>query len=497
MSVWTTNGGIFLGQVVEELFYDPIASRIKSYWQPTLQHNLYTGSRHLITIGPNGSGKTRKLLVPNLYRLTNWSSLVIDPKGELAVWTAKHRADAGSEIVTLDPFGVIEKRYPDLVEKQLYLKSIRFNPMAMLDPNSDDFPDEAKALGEALIKVEGNDAHWGKSAQALVTGLIMGLRMTLEKDDPKNSLAGVRLLLGLAPEALGHSIKEIIRDTGSENAIAAKLSRFTVFDSGNKELLSILSTAITQTDWLDSKPIQRALSGGAFDFSKMKLSPVTVYLVLPLRYLESHSSWLRLMITAVLTPLIRSTAKGVPVLLMLDEFAQLGRLEVIERNMALMRGYGVKLWVILQDLSQLKDGYAKRWESFIGNAGIIQSFAPQDMTTREYLAKLSGKRLYWLTPRSTSYSESQSLQNGYVSGSGSLSRSTQEGSTHYIDSIYPEQDLAQMNEEQSVLFEANYPPRRTILHDPSNMWDDTGIIFRKSDAFAAQYDVEEQVKSCK
>ena len=486
MSTLPTADGIYLGYAVEELQWNSSHSQLTSEWKKNGYINVYREARHIISIGPNGSGKTRKLLVPNLYQLLNCSMLVIDPKGELAVWTAKHRHDAGSEIVTYDPFGVIESRYPGLVKEQPYLKSQGLNPIAMLDPRSEEFPDDAKAIGEAIIKVNGKDAHWGKSAQALVTGLIMGLRMMFEKDDPNSSMAGVRALLGLAPATLGKKIEEIIQKTQNEPAIAAKLNRFTEINSENKELFSILSTAVTQTDWIDSKPIKRSLSEGTFDFAKMKRSPVTIYLVLPPYYLESHSTWLRLMITAALLPLIRSTAKAVPVLLMLDEFAQLGRLEVIERNMAIMRGYGIKLWIILQDLAQLADSYEKRWESFIANAGIIQSFSPQDLMTRKYLAQMSGQHLIWMDTYSTTKSSTTSWTGE------SKNSSTTTGKTHILESVYPEDSLAQMSADQSVLFEAHYCPRRTLLPDPSELQEfDTLRILHRADALAAQYDINE------
>jgi type IV secretion system protein VirD4 len=76
---------------------------------------------------------------------------------------------------------------------------------------------------------------------------------------------------------------------------------------------------------------------------------------------------------------------------MLDEFAQLGHLPVIEQTLALMRGYGVKLWAVLQDLAQVQQLYDQRWESFLGNAGVLQSFAPQDVVTAEYLSKRTGQ----------------------------------------------------------------------------------------------------------
>ncbi len=127
-------------------------------------------------------------------------------------------------------------------------------------------------------------------------------------------------------------------------AVAASLNRFGGVSVENRELLSILSTAQTQTDWLDSGPVCTDLAKATYDFGSLKENPATVYLILPPNRLATHSTWLRIMITAILTPLLRSVQRAkVPVLLMLDEFAQLGHMPVIENNLGMMREYGVKL----------------------------------------------------------------------------------------------------------------------------------------------------------
>ena len=76
----------------------------------------------------------------------------------------------------------------------------------------------------------------------------------------------------------------------------------------------------------------------------------------------------------------------VPVAIVCDEAAALGHLPILENTVALMRGYGLKLITIWQDLAQLKSIYKDRWESFIGNAGVLQSFSAQDVGTAEYLS---------------------------------------------------------------------------------------------------------------
>ena len=487
-NLWTKDGGIYCGLEVLDPYVDQTKCALKTPWKTASCVFNYTGEGHMIIIGPNGSGKTRYMLVPNLCALPNWSILVVDPKGELAVWTAKHRKDNGSEIVTFDPYGVIDRLHPGLTEELPYLKSRRFNPIAMLDPTSDYFTDDANAIGEALInKVDGENPHWGESAQDLVNGLVMALRIR----DPENSLADLRDVIGLEAKDLGLYLKDIISDTNSEPAIATKLNRFAVINPDCRELISILSNALTQTRWLDSKPIRRDLSGEAYDFAGMKRRPVTVFLILPPSQLIAQATWLRLMISAVLTPLMRSTtqAHDVPALLMLDEFAALGRLEVIERTMPVMRGYGIKLCMVLQDLSQLKSCYHIGSESFIANAGVTLSFAPNDMTTRKYLAEMSGKREYWVW--TNSMTKSFTNNSNWVNQPPNLSY--QDSRTYYHDYVYPEHELALMQRGQAVVFEYQRPPRRILLPDPSQL--NAGKVLMQAEAFAEQCKVNDEARS--
>jgi type IV secretion system protein VirD4 len=147
------------------------------------------------------------------------------------------------------------------------------------------------------------------------------------------------------------------------------------------------------------------------------------------------------MIASILRPLMLDTRKPkVPVLFMLDEAAQLGHLPVIEQNLAMMRGYGVKLWTIYQDLSQVQDIY-RRWESFVGNSGVLQAFAPQDVVTAEYLSKRTGQ-----TTRAV-LSYGLNRQAGGTTPGGDNTSLGQTG----VPLMLP-QDLRNMDDGFSVLF---------------------------------------------
>jgi type IV secretion system protein VirD4 len=249
-------------------------------------------------------------------------------------------------------------------------------------------------------------------------------------------------------------------------ALVASLGEFKSFSADDRELGAIRRTAKVQTDWLDSPQMRTDLRTGAFDFARLKERPTTIYLALPPEFLASHGVWLRMMVASILRPLLRSAGRPqVPVLFMLDEFAQLGRMEIIEDNYALMRGYGVKLWTIWQDLTQAKNLYGSRWESFISNAGMVQSFAPQDMTTRDYLSKLADERLTWHTRKS------ESGGFGISKGGTSYNSGGSTSDTHIKEPLMYPYELGQMRQGQSVVFTQRGEVRRVYFPDALEMPD--------------------------
>ena len=204
-NLWAADGGVYFGHQVSPA--ENSENPLQGDWTPTRNQHRYTGDRHLVTVGPNGSGKTRRLLIPNLVWLQNWSILVVDPKGTLAALTGPFRASMPRQtVIVIDPFGVLERDYPKLVARYPFLKSAGFNPVAALDPDGDDFPDDARALSEAIIRVEDKDQpHWARSAQDLVSGLMMCDRI---ENGPQSSLVAVRDWVGAEAGTLAREIKE-------------------------------------------------------------------------------------------------------------------------------------------------------------------------------------------------------------------------------------------------------------------------------------------------
>ena len=185
----------------------------------------------------------------------------------------------------------------------------------------------------------------GGFSSDLIAALIMFSRLA---HPDGGSLGNVRQILGRQYEAFRELVGRMM-EVGDRDCeeLSIKAGRFADIDAESRELNSILSTALTQTRWLDSRPVRADLGKKAgFDFSTLKEQPTSVYLILPARRLGTHSTWLRLMIAAIIQPLMKDTRKArVPVLLMLDEYPAIadGGFPTIEKNMAMFRGYGIKL----------------------------------------------------------------------------------------------------------------------------------------------------------
>ncbi|WP_426422557.1 type IV secretory system conjugative DNA transfer family protein [Bradyrhizobium genosp. A] len=409
----------------------------------------YGGERHLLMFGPNGTGKGTRFLIPNLLSIEDRSVIVIDPKGELAAVTADYRRTIG-DVILLNPFNV------------LGLGSAGFNPLAALDPKSPTFYDDAAALGEALIKLEGKDPHWTESAQGLIVALIMWEK--LKKGDAAN-LENVRALL-TAPdrferytedgklmerlvEGLRYTATQMVADGGYE--IASLVGRFSGRDTN--EMASVRSTADTQTRWLLSKPMRDDLRKNGVDFRGLKDKPTTVYVILPAERMRTHSTWLRLVVVSALRSLYR--AGGLRTLLMIDEMPALGHLGPLEDAFGLVRGYKVQIAGICQDLAQLKALYKERWESFLANAGVVQGFAPNDLTTADWMSRRAGQTTLIaantsesLTPETGRKSESMSWNQvgralylphqlmGFTEGTGLFFLAGMENTTRFFAPPY-------------------------------------------------------------
>ena len=342
--------------------------------------------RHMMTVAGSRSGKGRSVIVPNMC-LYPGSVITIDPKGDLATITAARRGRGnelvdgiGTDVYVLDPFEVSRGNAGDY--------QAAFNPLDMIDVDGLYGRDDAALLADALIIPAHAETHWTDAAKMLLTGLILHVCAT-QNAETRNLLTLRDLLTGDIDQ-FDELLSEMAVSEVAQGVVARAANALVMMSE--KERSSVLSTAIVQTEFLDSPAMKTVLDRSDFSLRDLKDKPTSVYLSLPAGRMGTHSRWLRLMIALTVEAMERHRkVPEHPVLIIMDEFHALGPMRTIERAAGLIAGYGVRLWPILQDLTQLKRDYSESWETFLGNAGLTQWFGINDLTTLEYLSKRLGQ----------------------------------------------------------------------------------------------------------
>ncbi len=248
--------------------------------------------------------------------------------------------------------------------------------------------------------------------------------MVTDPDEADNRHLGrVRDILSLPPKQPGETdldgtLDEILMKMIASDNLLVGSAASRMMQKAEKEYASVLSTAQSNTHFLDSPKIRESLSTSSFQFKDLKTSDkgITVYLTLPLDRIPTFHRWLRLLVTSAMIDLTRAPVQyDKPLVRMiLDEFASLQKLEIIETAYSTMAGLGVQLWILTQSLGPLKKLYGdKAWETFVSNAGVFQYFGSRDYDTAKYAEHLCG--MTTIKKRSISFgsNEGRSTTNGY------------------------------------------------------------------------------------
>ncbi|MDP2620278.1 MAG: type IV secretory system conjugative DNA transfer family protein [Hyphomicrobiales bacterium] len=346
----------------------------------------FNDDRGFLTIATSRTGKGRSAIIPNLLTWPG-SALVIDPKGTNAAVTAARRGFGGGRVTSflgqsvyvVDPFDIVPGE-----------DSVFYNPLHMIDPESDTVAEDIGLIADALVvpDTEG-DTHWSEGAQQILAGLIAHLVTT--DGDLKASLTDLRDIVNMDRDSF-----DAILESMSGNYEAAGLAAGAaalVLNAGPNERGSLMTTVLRNTAWLDSEAIRRVLgtSRTSFDLRDIKRKPMTVYVVLPPYLLEEHKRFMRLFVNLSIRAMSVGPKPKHPVLFLLDEFFSLGKLSQMEKAAGLLAGYGLKLWPVVQNIGQLKQLYPKNWLTFIANTGAVQIFGVNDRETADEIVQMLGK----------------------------------------------------------------------------------------------------------
>ncbi len=357
----------------------------------------FQGEGHILTVAPTRSGKGVSCVIPNLLDHPG-SVLVTDPKGENYAVTARWRHKMGQQVHAFDPFGVAGGE-------------AAYNPLDLINPQSPEAVDEARMVADMIVFPErqgGEQLFWNEEARAVLTGLILHVSASAPAD--LRTLSHVRTLLTLAPA----SFAELLEDMRASSAAAGLVSRSAarLLQKAERERSGVISTAQSHTHFLDSARMGRVMGPSTLDLSILKREPTSIYLILPSDRLEAYARWLRLMIACSLLAIARTRGQAQErVLFLLDEFAHLGKMHPVQRDIGLAGGFGVTFWLIVQDLSQLRSTYGDTWPTFLANADVLQAFGTNDWDTAEYLSKVTGEATIFVRSENQSRGVSRGRQS--------------------------------------------------------------------------------------
>ncbi len=391
----------------------------------------HKGPEHMMVFAPTRSGKGVGIVIPTLL---NWdqSVLVHDIKGENWALTSGFRQKVlGQRAIKFDPSS------PD---------SARFNPLQEIRMDGNLVKD-VQNIATMIVDPDGkglND-HWAKTGFDLMTGVVL---FVLLYWDPRGVDARLRCLHTVqAILSDGGPIRDIAQESAARNqaedtdplegsqavmtyirdvalervdstqdahartgwsAVAQASQSF--LNKAPNEASGVLSTALSFLS-LYRDPIVadntrvsdftlESLMGGIDVDGKPAKEKTAFYLVVP----PSDKDRLKPLLRLVINQVVRRLTEGMDfdaggagrsryphrLLLLLDEFPSLGKLDIFQEALAFVAGYGLKALLIVQDLSQLFAAYGKD-ESIISNCHIRVAYAPNKVETAELLSKMAGQ----------------------------------------------------------------------------------------------------------
>jgi len=338
----------------------------------------HDGPEHVLCFAPTRSGKGVGLVVPSLLTWPG-SAIVHDIKGENWQITAGFRARHG-RVLLFDPTNAKSAAYNPLLEVRRGEWEVR----------------DVQNIADILVDPEGSlekRNHWEKTSHALLVGAILHV-LYAEAD---KTLAGVAAFLSDPKRPIESTLAAMMKtahlgEAGPHPVIASAARE--LLNKSDNERSGVLSTAMSflglYRDPVVAEVTRRCdwritdIVGGT--------RPSTLYLVVPPSDIARTKPLIRLILNQIgrrLTEDLNAKGQRHRLLLMLDEFPALGRLDFFESALAFMAGYGLKSFLIAQSLNQIEKAYGPN-NSILDNCHVRVSFATNDERTAKRVSDALG-----------------------------------------------------------------------------------------------------------
>ena len=341
----------------------------------------HDGSEHILAFAPTRSGKGVGLVVPTLLSWTG-STVVHDIKGENWHLTAGWRSRF-SHVLRFDPTDLFSAHYNPLLEVRRGDHEVR----------------DVQNIADILVDPEGaleRRNHWEITSHALLVGAILHVLYAEEK----KTLAGVAAFLSDPQRSFLETLDRMMTTNHLGTAEAPKVHPVVasaareLLDKSENERSGVLSTAISFLELYRDPIIAKLTSTCDWRIADLinGIEPVSLYLVIPPSDISRTKPLIRLILNQIgrrLTETLEDETRRHKLLLMLDEFPALGRLDFFETSLAFLAGYGVRAFLIAQSLNQIEKAYGEH-NTILDNCHIRIAFATNDERTARRISDALG-----------------------------------------------------------------------------------------------------------
>jgi type IV secretion system protein VirD4 len=344
------------------------------------QYLRHDGPEHVMAFAPTRSGKGVGLVVPTLLTWPG-SAVIHDIKGENWQLTAGWRSRF-SHCLLFNPTDVRSAAYNPLLEVRRGTHEVR----------------DVQNIADILVDPEGaleRRNHWEKTSHSLLVGAILHVLYA----EPDKTLRGVAnflsdparpfersLMTMMSAAHLGDRVHPVIASAARE-----------VLNKSENERSGVLSTAMSFLGLYRDPTVAEVTSRCDWRIDDLVHSehPISLYLVVPASDISRTKPLIRLLLNQIGRRLTETVElkDGLPdrhrLLLMLDEFPALGRLDFFESALAFMAGYGLRAFLIAQSLNQIEKAYGPN-NAILDNCHVRVAFATNDERTAKRISDALG-----------------------------------------------------------------------------------------------------------
>ena len=337
----------------------------------------FGGSEHVIVEAPTRSGKGTGIVIPNLLTWQG-SVVVLDVKRENYNASAGFRANYGQAVYLFNP-----------TDREG--RTARYNPLAYIDrTDPDDVIIELQKIATMLfVAPEHGEAFWANGARTGFAGV--GAWLAETSDEPLTMGAIYRHLTD--GDARSYFKKELANprlnlSTGCRTALSD-------FAGGSDNSFADIKKTITNVLGLWLNPlVDAATATSDFDLRQLRSRPMSIYLGVSPDELDRIAPLYNLLFQQLIDLNVRALPdenSAVPVLVILDEFARLGRASVIASAFSYVAGYGIRLMPVIQSRSQLRGVYGEHVaDEIVANCGVEVAFTPKELRVANDLSERIG-----------------------------------------------------------------------------------------------------------